>query len=242
MAATHYRIRTHWGEILVDDTRLAGQAEWIDGLQVPNGPGEYIAEVWLEDATGSQGPPAQATLRFDDMRPQSAVPLPDSGWINRTEVPFALHIGHPGNPLPVSGIRGYAVSLDRQPASAPCASAAGCTDAETDLHGGIGDDSFPVFDLPEGTSYVHAVAVSESGMRSAETGHAMLRVDKTDPVTTLGGPPGGWTNQPVVLTATATDALSGMQPAGGGPEPFTAIRVDDGLTGHLGRRFREPRP
>ena len=77
-------------------------------------------------------------------------------------------------------------------------------------------------------------------MRSAETGHAMLRVDKTDPVTALGGAPGGWTNQPVVLTATATDALSGMQPAGGGPEPFTAIRVDGGA--HRSSRSATPRP
>jgi hypothetical protein len=226
VAAAHYRIRTHWGAILVDDTRLAGDAEWIDNLQVPNGPGEYIAEIWLEDTVGNQGPPAQATLRFDDVRPQSAVPLPDSGWINRNEIPFGLHVGHPGNLLPVSGIRGYAVSLDRNPTSEPCASADRCTDAETDLHGGIDDDSFPVFDLPEGVSYVHTSAVSGSGMRSAETGHAMLRVDKSDPVAVLGGAPGGWTDQPVVLTATATDAQSGMQPADGGAGPFTAIRVD----------------
>ncbi len=159
--------------------------------------------------------------------PRPPSPLPDSGWINRTEVPFALHIGHPANPLPVSGIKGYAVAIDRQPTTEPCASPTLCTEAETDLQGGIGNDSFPVFDLPEGVSYAHAVAVSESGMRSAQAGHAMLRVDKTDPVTSLIGAPGGWTNQPVILTANAADALSGMQPGGEGAEPFTALRIDD---------------
>lgn len=226
VVAAHYRIRTHWGDVLIDDTRLAGRTDSIFDLQVPNGPGEYIAEVWTEDADGNQGPSAQVKLRFDDERPQSAVPLPGSGWINRTEIPFALHIGHPGDPLPVSGIRGYAVSLDPVPSSQPCASDRLCTDAETDLHGGIDDDSLPIFDLPEGISYVHAVAVSGSGTRSAETGHATLRVDKTDPVTVLSGAPAGWTSQPVVLTATASDSLSGMQANGGGAAPFTAIRID----------------
>ncbi len=182
VVAMHYRFRSSWGWVLTDETRVQTSSTSMDA-QVPNGPGEYVIEIWLEDTTGAQGASALATLRFDDVRPQAAVPLPDSGWIDRTEVPFALHVGHPANPLPVSGIKGYAVSIDRQPTSEPCASPTLCTEAETDLQGGIGNDSFPVFDLPEGVSYVHAVAVSESGMRSAQAGHAMLRVDKTDPVT-----------------------------------------------------------
>jgi len=64
-------------------------------------------------------------------------------------------------------------------------------------------------------------------MRSAVPGTAILKVDKTDPVTTLAGVPDGWANRPLRLRATAFDAASGMQ-AGGGAGPFTAIRIDDG--------------
>ena len=60
-------------------------------------------------------------------------------------------------------------------------------------------------------------------MKSAATGHAVIYVDQADPVTTLDGVPGGWANQPVTVTARATDATSGM---GGGA--FTAIRIDGG--------------
>jgi hypothetical protein len=61
-------------------------------------------------------------------------------------------------------------------------------------------------------------------MRSAEVGSTALRVDETDPVTTLSGVPDGWSNRPLQLVATATDAGSGM--AAGGA--FTAIRIDGG--------------
>jgi hypothetical protein len=71
------------------------------------------------------------------------------------------------------------------------------------------------------------VAVSGSGMRSAQVGHAELLVDRTDPVTRLAGAPAGWTNRPVALEARAEDALSGMAATGDG-RPFTAIRIDDG--------------
>jgi hypothetical protein len=119
------------------------------------------------------------------------------------------------------------VSIDRSPEGSPCADEDLCTDAETDLRGGIGDDALLVDELPEGVSHVHSVAVSGSGMRSAVPGHATIRVDRTDPVTDLEGVPTGWTSRPVTLRATATDSASGMLPVAG-TIPFTAIRVDQG--------------
>ena len=225
VAAAHYRIRDAAGAIVTGDTRIAGEVFWIHRLRSPFQPGEYTAEVWLEDAAGNQGAPATARLRFDDTRPPSIEPLPQPGWIDRNAIPHAVRLSHPVEPLPASGIRGYAVSVDPSRDAGPCAGADRCLDSETDLRGGIGDDSLPVTDLPEGTSYVHAVAVSGSGMRSQTTGTAALHVDRTDPVTRLEGASAGWTNRPVTLTATATDQLSGMAPDGPGG-PFTAIRVD----------------
>ena len=96
---------------------------------------------------------------------------------------------------------------------------------ETDLHGGIEDDSLRIPQLPDGLSYVHAVAVSAAGVRSAPVGHRQLRVDTTDPSTHIDGVPPGWTSRPVSLVARASDSESGMAASRGA---FTAIRVDQG--------------
>ena len=228
IGAVHYRVRDEADTVVVGDTRIGWETDRIDNLRVPGTPGAYTAEVWLEDGAGNQGPPATVKLRFDDLRPAQAEPLPSPGWIGRTELPHTVRLGHPAGQPPVSGIRGYAVSVDRAPDGDPCAAPDRCTEAETDLRGGAGDDLLQIAELPEGTSYVHTVAVSGSGMRSAVPGHAVLHVDKTDPVTRLAGVPGGWTNRAVALTASATDAASGMEPDGEGGSPFTAIRVDGG--------------
>jgi hypothetical protein len=226
VAAIHYRIRNALGAVVLGETRIGGPVTSVDNLRVPTS-GTYDADVWLEDAAGNQGAPATAKLRFDNVRPDEVAPLPVSGWISRTGFPYMLRVGHPQGEPPLSGIRGYAVSIDSAPNSDPCAEATRCTDAETDLHGGADDDSLAIAGLPQGSSYVHVVAVSGSGMKSAIPGHAMLRVDTNDPATELTGVPSGWANQPVRLTATARDAGSGMSGAQDG-EPFTAIRIDDG--------------
>jgi hypothetical protein len=227
VAAVHYRVRNAEGAAVVGPTRIDWPAEAICEIQLANIPGIYDAEVWLEDAAGSQGAPAAAKLRFDNVRPDDVAPLPVSGWIARTGFPHTIRIEHSGVEPPLSGIRGYAVSIDSAPNGNPCAAKARCTDAETDLHGGAGDDALPVAGLPEGTSYVHVVAVSGSGMKSSTAGHAVLHVDTTDPVTVLTGAPSGWASGPVTLTATATDGGSGMN-GGAGGGPFTAIQVDGG--------------
>ncbi len=227
LGAVHYRIRDPLG-VAIGETKLGWVTEGIAALTVPDVPGIYTAEVWLEDAAGAQGSPAVARLRFDDSRPGTIEPLPVPSWVGRTAFPLTVRLGHPQGPAPLSGIRGYAVAIDSAIDGGPCATVDRCLDKETSLRGGIDDDSLTIAALPEGTSFLHAVAVSGSGMKSAVNGQAVLRIDTTDPITRLEGTADGWVDHPVKLTAAATDTGSGMEPDGQGPPPFTAIRVDDG--------------
>ena len=71
----------------------------------------------------------------------------------------------------------------------PCAGPDRCAVGEIDLHGGIDADTVSLGVLPEGINVVHAVAVSGSGMRSAESRSAIVRVDATVPAVTLEGAP-----------------------------------------------------
>lgn len=228
VAAVRYRVLDPAGAVAIGATRIGWPATSIERLEVPGPPGAYTAEVWLEDATGAVGAPAAAKLRFDDRRPGAVTPSVAATWIGRAAFPVAVRLSHPSGEPPVSGIRGYAVSVAPTPVQGPCASADRCTEAETDLRGGVDEDSYPVAALPEGTSHVGAIAVSGSGMTSATVGRTVLRVDKTSPITRLEGLPDGWTNQPVRLTAVAVDAGSGMSPGAGGVPPYTAIAIDAG--------------
>lgn len=226
IVAVHHRLLDPEGNVIAE-----GEVGWaatsIQNLSVPAIPGAYVAEVWLEDASGAEGDPAGVTLRFDDAAPGRVDPQPVPGWIARNALPFALHLGRPAGPEPLSGIRGYAVSIDPAPDGSPCADRYACSEAEVDLRGGAAGDVLSIDELPEGTSFVHAVAVSGSGMHSAEVGSTVLHVDKTDPDTRLLGVPDGWSNRPLTLTARASDEASGML-AGGPGGPFTAIRIDGG--------------
>jgi hypothetical protein len=226
VAAVYYQVRDGGGAIAIPERRLLGDVTWIDPLEVPDAPDAYRVEVWLEDSSGFKGGKVSAALRFDDGRPGTAAPSPPPSWIDLDQIPYPVRIGHP-SPQPLSGIAGYAVSVDRSPTGQPCASTERCLPSELDLRGGESDDTISLPELPEGTSYVHTVAVSGSGMRSAAVGTVALHVDRTMPVTVLEGAPSGWSDRPVALTATASDALSGM--AAAGPSgPMTAIRVDGG--------------
>lgn len=227
VAAVRYRLLDPAGQALGPDMRIDWPATALQHLSVPQVDGAYTVEVWLEDAAGSEGPPVSAKLRFDGSLPEAIEPLTGAGWIGRTSFPLTLRVSHPGGALPLSGIRGYAISVDPALDGKPCEEDV-CSEAETDLRGGIADDALAIDSLPEGTSYAHAVAVSGSGVHSASAGTAVLRVDETDPVTELNGVPGAWSSKPVTLVASAVDAASGMGRAGDGPEPFTAIRVDGG--------------
>ncbi|HEY0390900.1 MAG TPA: hypothetical protein VGC63_04240 [Solirubrobacterales bacterium] len=226
VAKVHYRVLDP-SEHALDEKTLDWPATSIQQLSVPSTPGAYTAEIWLEDSSGIEGTPVSAKLRFDDGKPGRIEPPQAPEWISRIEFPYLLRLGHPGGPAPLSGIRGYAATLDRLSGDSFCLPIASCGPREFELQMGAVGDSLAITELPEGTSYLHAVAISGSGMRSASSANTALHVDKTDPVTLLAGNPAGWSNRPLSLTATATDLGSGMFASDGG-EPFTAIQIDGG--------------
>jgi len=227
IAAVHYRVLDPFGKVAVAEATLGWAATAVQHLSVPPTPGAYTAEVWLEDSGGAKGAPVTAKLRFDDAPPGSVEPAQLPAWVGRTAFPVTLHLGHSAGPAPLSGIRGYAASIDGLAGGGACLVASTCGGGEVRVDRGAAEDSLTLAELPEGQSYLHAVAVSGSGTRSALPSSAILHVDKTDPVTRLAGNPSGWSNRPLTLTATAVDAVSGMVSNGGG-EPFTAIRIDRG--------------
>ncbi len=227
LAATHVRIRDPQG-IAIGESQLSGSSDGVGGLTVPKVPGAYSAEVWFESISGEMGPAASTELRFDDDRPEAVAPGWVPEWIGRTTFPLRVRLGHPSGPQPLSGIRGYAAEIDADPGGVPCSAPSRCSETETTLRGGIDEDELSIDILPEGTSYLHVVAVSGAGMKSATSGRAVLRVDTTYPVTYLSGAPGGWTDRTVELTADASDDRSGMATEDEARPPFTAIRIDDG--------------
>lgn len=226
IVAVRYRLLGSSGEVLIGETRLPWPATSVEHLTVPPRPGTYTAEVRLEDGAGAIGEAATAKLRFDDAQPAGVAAQPPEEWLGRASFPYVLRLSHPGGPQPLSGIGGYAVTIDKLPNGHPCPS--GLCTTSLEARGGIGLDTIEVPELPEGTSYVHAVAVSGSGVASATAGHTPLHVDETDPHVSLEGVPGDWRNAPVRLTARASDSASGMVTGGPGVQPLTAIGIDGG--------------
>ncbi len=227
VAAANLRLRDSSGSLTLLQARFPWDIDQIDHIHVPASPGRYTADVWLESASGEVGTATSATLLFDDVRPGPSQPLVPAGWVAGNAAAI-LRVEHPAPPLPISGIRGYAIAVARGSGSAACLGPSRCSLAETDLHGGVDGDTISLGLLPEGANVVNVVAVSGSGMRSAETKSAIVRVDATRPEVALRGVPRGWASGPVQLRATATDALSGM--AANGPSgAYTAIAIDGGV-------------
>ena len=217
-----YRLYDPKGDLVRAETRsLAMLLDPIPLSPVPI-PGIYTLEAWLQNEAGGQGPRSTTTVRFDNAIPPLPALQPPAGWVRGADS-AVLKIGPAPTPLPLSGLRGYALSVDRGEGSSPCAGATRCAAGEIDL-AGSGGGSISLGTLPEGISFVRAVAVSGSGVASpVATGE--LRVDATPPLLSLHGAPSGWSDGPVKVTVSAKDALSGM--AASGPlGPFTAIAVD----------------
>jgi hypothetical protein len=201
-------------------------------VEIPTGPGgaapppgAYSLSVWLH-SDKRQGNTETATLRFDNARPGPARPVVPAGWLGAGSS-VKLEIEHPGGPPPPSGIRGYAIELDRGSGAEPCGGRPRCEPAETDLSGGEDDDTIVLGPLAEGTNVARVVAVSGTGFRSVVDEAATIRVDGTPPLIALSGAPSGWSNHPVEVVAHASDPLSGIE-ASGPLGPSTAIAVDGG--------------
>jgi hypothetical protein len=178
----------------------------LEKVQVPPVSGVYTLEGWLEDAAGNELRRAAASLRFDDAVPPPPVAHGPKRWLLGGEQANLL-IDPPAAALPLSGISGYEVALS--PGGVRLATTAG------QLSLGF---------LPEGVTEAQVVALSGSGVRS-EPQTIFFAVDASSPAVALHGVPSGWSSDPVRLTATAADSLSGME-ANGPAGPFTAIAVD----------------
>lgn len=233
LAATHYRLTGPGGYDSGD--RRIGATTRLDNLSVPSR-GEYTFSTWLEDAAGNHdaSSAASAQLRFDDTVPPVSRAA-SSGWLRRGDFPHALAWSRPDpSALGPSGLKGYAVAIDGNPSTDPCMAdgVPSCSGAEVNHSGGAEDSGELLEDYRNGAGhYVHVVAVSGAGVKASAVGHIAMPVDKRDPETEVSGVPSGWVSRDVRLTATATDALSGMKPDAGypdDPQPRTVIQVDGG--------------
>lgn len=194
----------------------------IEHVYLP-GPGLFHAELRLEDFFGNVGPASGVALGFDPVRPQTVRLQPPGGWVAGSQ---AANVGiEAAGPWPTSGLAGYAFSVDRGGGSSPCVSSTRCQPNEIDVPGSA--RSFSPGLLAEGLNVVRMVAVSGSGLSSAETATTIVRIDGTAPRLVLDQPQ-GWVDGPRQIRATATDAQSGMV-AAGPAGPFTAIVVDSGV-------------
>jgi hypothetical protein len=222
-AAFTYVVKGFNGEELPGFTPQAthGNYAWV---KVPPAPGVYRFEIVDFDGH-TQGPVLVAPLLFDDA-PAPPVSVSAPPWV-AAGTPVPILVAPPTGPIPLSGIKGYAVSIDAAAGASPCARADRCEPADVDLPGGVKDDSLSLPAPPEGVSYVHAVAVSGSGMDSAKVATLPIGVDGTPPQVHLEGAPEAWASGPVRVTARASDPLSGMA-AGGPGGAATALQVDGG--------------
>ncbi|HET6494202.1 MAG TPA: hypothetical protein VFH61_02420, partial [Thermoleophilia bacterium] len=106
-----------------------------------------------------------------------------------------------------SGIAGYKWVLDAFPGTA--AAIGYPSTAMTKSYAGVTD----------GVQYFHVRAVDRAGNWGL-TSTRQVKIDTTAPVTTQSGADDAWHTDPVTVTFTATDALSGVS--------LTEYRVDDG--------------
>jgi len=215
-----YRIYDSRGRVVQAFEQPLAKMLW--DVEVPTIPDAYTLEAWVVNGSGDAGPHSTATLRFDNGAPPPPGLESPPGWI-RSSQPAEVGVTAPSGPLPLSGLGGFAIAVDRTGVRAPCARVDRCLAAELDLAGDQGG-GISLGTLPEGTNFIRAVAVSGAGVPSEVT-TAVLRVDGSAPALSLEGAPASWSNRPVLVAARAADALSGM--AAAGPlGPFTAIAVD----------------
>ena len=160
-------------EEIVPKDLLPGGGAMTDEVEIPHpgedrpAPGPYTIEVWAR-TDRVEGEAQRVTLQIDNSRPGPAQPRLDAPWF-RGDVDPLLRIAHPAGPLPLAGIRGYAVSLRRDSAEPPCAGPDRCSERETDLRGGHSTTTrCRSACWPEGVHVVSVVAVSN-------TGHAFRR-------------------------------------------------------------------
>jgi hypothetical protein len=201
--------------------------------------GFFWLRVWLEDGAGNVNPSATSPavmLRFDDGKPPVAFLRHSDSWLGDTTPASPAYIAEidAGAELPLSGIRGYSITVD----------------------GTVPDDNVDAFaaqdyegfratyvmqSLAEGTTTVRLRTVSNAGVPSEAIGTAYVRLDRTPPVLTDGGLPvdSYWYRDSLLVSLEAVDQenLSGMSPAPPDSSPeagaHIAYELDDGSTQRL---------
>jgi len=220
-----YRVVKVLDGTVVESGTVAAGTE-LGPIDLP-APGEYRVEVSLRDSAGNTGSSASTILRFDDGRPGDVAPEPAGGWISSDELPLEQSIerAEAGGP---SGVEGYAIEISRDAPSEPCPDGA-CSAQDLTLASGPDMRTATIVNLAEGSHWISAVASSGARLASGNVGVTQVKVDKTVPEVILNGVPGGWVNQPVTLTAIATDSGSGMvpRPDSDDGQPVTVIRAGD---------------
>lgn len=222
--AIDYVVRAADGSVVVARRRMPWEEDHIQDLAIPEAPGRYTAEIWLEGES-EEGRHVSAQLLFDDAHPGTP-PASSPAWFAAGSEP-RLTVEPPLGPLPLSGLAGYAAAVD---GGEPCGGHAVCTAEELDVdaHPHDRQQAVDLGGLSEGMHVARVLAVSGSGVPSSRAATVSFGVDLTRPTVNLTGLPAGWAKAPVTVTAEAADALSGMAAAGAGG-PVTTIAVDDGV-------------
>jgi hypothetical protein len=222
VSSAEYRVFAADGGPELARGEVAGSPPVSAGPVLAPAIGAYRVEFRLVDSAGNVGAPAPVLIRFDDSPPGNVQPEPAPGWVSADEFPLeqTVEAATAGGP---SGIAGYAISVSGAGPVRPCAAAI-CEPGELKLSGGADDRVAYINNLQEGSHWISTLAASGAWVSSRSTGTTVVRVDRTDPESSISGVPAGWVDRPVTVTVSASDDLSGMEPrAGDHGRPQTVI-------------------
>jgi len=177
--------------------------------------GWFWLRTWLEDAAGNVNPNVKSSdvmLRFDDGTPPEAFLRHSNVWLGDTtpaSPAYTVEIDVAAE-WPMSGIRGYSITLDG-------------TVPNDDIEVFAAQDyerfqaSYSIQDLAEGVTTVRIRAISNAGVPSNVVGTTYVRLDRTPPVLDEGDLPleSFWYrgSLSILLKAQDQEHLSGMVPA-----------------------------
>lgn len=188
--------------------KTSGDLSILSNIQLPTD-GTHQIKAWLEDAAGNQsvGTAAVETVKMDTTMPSEAAPVIVNGWLNKEELKTELvewQLPYNFDQLD-SLIDGYAVKFTKDPQNDD--------PGQVKTHPPDPKKISPA-QLTDGNWWLITRPISGSGIVGPKAFiPEPVKVDTTAPVVKVDGIPEGWKNQPVSLDISATDALSGIDPA-----------------------------